>query len=526
MLLNNFLTLSAQRLGEKTAVITRDGRLTYGQWENLSNRLANGLLSGQIARQDRVAVYLENSIESAVSIFGILKAGGVFLVINPQVKRKKLAYILNDCQVRVIITDKNGLREISDPLFDAPHLKTVLLADYNLWASLESQMPVEQVEGKPDLLVKTLGGFIDRSNDTAPPINAIDIDLAALLYTSGSTGDPKGVMMTHTNMVTASTSITQYLENIEDDIILNTLPLSFDYGLYQLIMTAQFGGTVVLEKQFMYPFHFVQQIINYEATALPLVPAMAAILLQLKGIQEYDFSRVRYISNTGQALPPAHIMQLQDIFPNAGIYSMYGLTECKRVSYLHPSELHRRPNSVGKAIPNTEVWIVDNEGNKITEAGRVGELVIRGGHVMKGYWRKEEETRKVLKEGVYPQEKVLLSGDFFKMDEEGFLYFVSRKDDMIKSGGERISPKEIEDVLYEHPEVSEVAVIGVPDDILGYAVKAVVALRDGKPITESDLISFCSTRLERSRIPKYVEFMKELPKSNSGKIKKNALQAE
>ncbi|MFW5775129.1 MAG: class I adenylate-forming enzyme family protein [Chitinivibrionales bacterium] len=523
MLLNSFLSESAKRFGEKAAVITKDRQLSYAQLDDLSNRLANGLLSGQIARQDRVAVYLENSLESAVSIFGILKAGGVFLVINPQVKKKKLQYILNDCQVRVLITDKKGAGELNDPSFQAPHLKTVLVADYGLSANLEHPFTVQQVENKPDLLVKTLCGFIERSSDAVPPENAIDIDLAALIYTSGSTGDPKGVMMTHTNIVTASRSITGYLENVQDDVILNTLPLSFDYGLYQMIMSVQFGGTIVLQRQFLYPFEYVQQIINYKATALPLVPAMAAILLQLKGIREYDFSHVRYITNTGQALPPAHIMQLQEIFPNARIYSMYGLTECKRVSYLHPAELHRRPNSVGKAMPNTEVWLVDGEGRKITEPDTVGELVIRGAHVMKGYWKKPLETDKVLREGVYPQERVLYSGDYFKMDEEGFLYFVSRKDDMIKSGGERISPREIEDVLYEHPEISEVAVIGVPDEILGYAIKAVVVLKDGTQIGESELSAFCSSRLERARVPKYIEFMERLPKSHSGKIKKTAL---
>jgi len=270
----------------------------------------------------------------------------------------------------------------------------------------------------------------------------------------------------------------------------------------------------------------VQLIERERVTGFPIVPAMVALILQLKDLDKHDFSSVRYITNTGQALPPAHIAELRQYFRSARVYSMYGLTECKRVSYLSPEELDRRPLSVGKAIPDTEVWIVDEAGNRILEPERVGELVIRGAHVMKGYWNKPEETAAVLRPGVYPDEKVLMSRDFFRMDGEGFLYFVSRKDDMIKSGGERISPREIEDVLYEIEGVSEAAVIGVPDDILGSAVKAFVVLREGAGLTPQDILRICTERLERARVPKHVEIRASLPKSSSGKIRKKDLSEQ
>ena len=528
MLLSDFLLASAQKHPLKTALIDGDRTITYGRLDELSSRLGNGLLSEGIKRQDRIAVYLENSVESVISIFGILKAGGVFVIINPQVKSKKLSYIINDCQVTTLITDRSGASLILDGTISCPHLKTILITSYEVMQDgIIPQTISDLVEGKGNFLkAAAFGEFLMAHGDTEPPRSSIDIDLASLMYTSGSTGNPKGVMLTHLNMVTAARSIIQYLENEPDDIILNYLPLSFDYGLYQVLMGAGFGGTVVLEKAFVYPYQAVQKILDMNITGLPLVPAMAALLLQLKDLHTYDFSRVRYITNTGQAFPPAHIRQLQKAFNNARVYSMYGLTECKRVAYLPPSELQNRPLSVGKAIPNTEVWLIDEQGNRIDTPWTVGELVIRGAHVMKGYWNKAQETAAVLRPGIYPDEKILLSRDYFKMDEEGFLYFVSRKDDVIKSGGERISPKEIEDVIYEMDGVSEVAVIGVPDTILGYALKAFVAFKEGADCSEEDVRKHCREHLEHNRVPKFIELREMLPKSSNGKIRKKDLEIE
>lgn len=250
----------------------------------------------------------------------------------------------------------------------------------------------------------------------------------------------------------------------------------------------------------------------------------SALLFKLKNLERYDFSSVRYITNTAQAIPPKYIPHLQRIFPRAKIYSMYGLTECKRVSYLSAEELENRPSSVGKAMPNTEAYIVDNKGKRIEEAGKVGELVVRGANVMKGYWNLPEETEEVLRPGPIPGEKVLYTGDLFKMDEDGFLYFVSRKDDIIKVAGERVSPKEIENVLYDVEGVSEAAVTGVDDEILGEAIKAFVVLKKGSKLTEDDILRHCSAHLENYIIPRFIEFRNELPKSAHGKISKKDLR--
>lgn len=522
MLLSQLIVNTTEKYPQKNAIICGSDKITYQDYNCRASKLANALIGGAgLKRQDRVAVYLENSIESAVSIFGILKAGGVFLVINPQVRSKKLAYILNDCQVRAIITDKTGATELFNSALKCPYLETVLITNYgkNKDAFFISDKRIDS-----DVTIQSFESYVNGFDSREIVNNYPDIDTASLLYTSGSTGDPKGVIMTHLNMITAIESITTYLQNRPDDIILNYLPLAFDYGLYQVLMSCCFGGTIVMEKAFAYPFQMIQKIIDEKVTGIPLVPAMAALILHLKELSNYDFNSVRYITNTGQALPVQHIEKLQSIFSKAKIYSMYGLTECKRATYLPPDQLASHPQSVGIAIPNTEVWLVDNNGQVITTPGEIGELVIRGSHVMKGYWNKPAETEMVLKEGKYPNEKILLSGDYFRMDKDGYLYFVSRKDDIIKSGGERISPKEIEEVIYELDAISEVAVISVPDNILGYAVKAYVALKYGEVVTEEQILKHCKASLEKSRIPKYIQILDSLPKSSNGKIDKKMLK--
>jgi acyl-CoA synthetase (AMP-forming)/AMP-acid ligase II len=251
---------------------------------------------------------------------------------------------------------------------------------------------------------------------------------------------------------------------------------------------------------------------------------MSAIILQLEKLREERFPDLRYITNTAAALPVSHIRGLQAVFPGARIYSMYGLTECKRVSYLPPEELERRPTSVGRGMPNEQVYLVDEDGRTVVEPGVPGELVVRGANVMQGYWELPEETARMLRPGIYPWEKVLHTGDLFRMDEEGFLYFISRKDDIIKSRGEKVSPKEVESVLYEHPDVLEAAVVGVPDEILGEAVKAFVVLRSGSNASDKDILAHCMRHLEDFMVPKQVEFRDSLPKTSSGKITKKGLR--
>jgi acyl-coenzyme A synthetase/AMP-(fatty) acid ligase len=329
-------------------------------------------------------------------------------------------------------------------------------------------------------------------------------------------------MSTHHNMMSATRSIIQYLENRHDDIILDVLPLSFDYGLYQVLMSIRFGGTVVFES-FLYPVKVLQCVEKERVTGLPLVPTIAAFLLKMQDLAKYDLRSLRYMTNTGAALPVEHIRRLRSLFPEVKLFSMFGLTECKRVCFLPPEEVDRRPASVGKAIPNSEVFLLDEQGREIGP-GEVGELVIRGSNVMRGYWNAPDITAKTYRPGRIPGETWLYSGDYFRHDEEGFLYFLGRKDDMIKSKGERVSPKEVENVLCDLETVAEAAVIGVADEILGQAIRAFLVLRDGAEPKETDILRHCSSRLEPFMMPKYIKFLAEMPKTANGKIDKEYLK--
>lgn len=509
MQVEEFLEHSAEHWPGKTALVCGARRLSYEEVESQCNRLANGLLAAGLARWDRVAVYLDNSVEAAVAIFAILKAAGVFLVLNPTTKAEKLAYVLNDCRATVLVTSSEKLGCVRECLTQTPHLKVVIVAGAT----------EEQLAGGKRLL--SLESILACASDRRPAKRCIDIDLAALIYTSGSTGKPKGVMVTHLNIVSAATSITSYLENTCDDVILNFLPLSFDYGLYQLLMAFKIGGTLVLERSFAYFYPVVETLVREQVTGLPLVPTIASILLQ-HDLSKYAFPHLRYITNTAAALPIQHISELHRLFPHVKIYSMYGLTECKRVSYLPPDQIEVRPGSVGHGMPNEEVYIVDENGNCVGP-GVVGELVVRGANVMKGYWDLPEETDRALRPGPWPGEKVLYTGDLFTSDAEGYLYWVGRKDDIIKSRGEKVSPREVEEVLHSLAGVAAAAVVGVPDEVLGSAIKAYVTLAPGARLSEQDVLCHCRKHLEDLMVPKFVEFCDRMPTTPTGKISKRAL---
>jgi long-chain acyl-CoA synthetase len=511
VLVNDLLQSSAKRFPDKVALVCDGYRLTYAQIEEQANRVANGLLNLGIQRGERVAVWLPNSVESVVAIFAILKAGATFTVVNPTTKPNKLAYVLQNCTASGLFAPGRCSEQVAHLFSAVPSLRFAILCGKGAAQAAPSH---SNTAAFPNLL--------ETSSPSCPPRFTIDVDLACLIYTSGSTGEPKGVMSTHANMAFAASSIIQYLENVPEDIVINVLPLSFDYGLYQLLMVFKFGGTLVLERSFAYPAAVLQRIEQEQVTGLPGVPTLFAMLLQMD-LSKFDLSSLRYLTNTAAALPVEHIRRLQEAFPWTRLYSMYGLTECKRTLYLPPEELERRPGSVGIPIPGTEVWIEDENGKHL-EPGEIGELVVRGSHVMQGYWNAPEETAKRYRPGRYPAERLLYTGDLFKMDEQGFLYFVARKDDIIKSRGEKVAPKEVESVLYRLPGVVEAAVVGVPDDLLGQAIKAFVVCGDGHQITEQAVLRHCAQHLEDFMMPRYVEFRTSLPKTASGKIHKSALR--
>jgi long-chain acyl-CoA synthetase len=506
MRVEEFLRSSAGRSPGKTALVAGKLRPTFKDVDLASDRLAATLVAKGVKRGDRVVIFMDNCAEAVVAIFATLKAGAVFSPVNHSTKAEKLGYILKNSGAAAIVTQHKLTVAVADALAEAADLKVIVVAGGQEAPTLPNAIHWREAQACEAKL-----GF-----------PGIDSDLAMIIYTSGSTGFPKGVMMTHANIAAAAESITTYLENTSDDVIMNVLPISFDYGLYQVLMAMKLGATLVLEKSFVFPQAIFEKLRAERVTGFPLVPTMAALILQMRDLQPGAFPDLRYITNTAAALPPAHIERLRELFPGVRLYSMYGLTECKRCTWLPPSELSTRPGSVGIAIPNTEAYVVDDAGARV-EPGVTGELVIRGPHVMKGYWQDEAATDRALKPGPHPWEKVLHTGDLFRTDADGFLYFVGRKDDIIKSRGEKVSPKEVENVLYALPGIREAAIVGVPDSVLGMAIKAVVALDEGATISRDDVIRHCARHLEDFMIPKAVDFRPTLPKSENGKINRREI---
>ena len=509
MLVDWLLRDGAERAPDAEALVCGGRRLTYAQLESAAARIAAGFRSLGVARGDRVAIHLENNVEAVLSIVGALRAGAAIVPVNPTTKGEKLGYLLQDSEASLLVSDRRAAQTVAEARTVAGPSTVIVLTGTSCQHEDTVSFPFvrfEECESTPG------------SAENRP---RIDLDLAALIYTSGSSGLPKGVMMTHANIVAATTSINSYLQNRSDDAILDVLPLSFDYGLYQLFLAMQAGSRLLLERSFAFPTVMLDLMARERVTALPIVPMIAALLLR-HDLDGYDLRELRYITNTGAALPPAHIAALRERLPLARIYSMYGLTECKRVSFLAPADLDARPTSVGKPMSNVEVYLLDEEGRRIDSG--VGELVVRGANVMQGYWRAEDATNKVLRPGLNPGEKALLTGDLFRIDGDGYMYFQGRTDDVIKSRGQKVSPREVEDVLHGVPGVCEAVVVGVADTLLGEAVQAYVTLHPGAALTEREILLHCSRKLEDFMLPQGVAIVSSLPHTTSGKLSRRALQ--
>jgi acyl-CoA synthetase (AMP-forming)/AMP-acid ligase II len=426
-----------------------------------------------------------NSIQTVVAIFAVLKAGAVFVVVNPQSRADRLAERLADCGAAALFATE------PPPLW---------LGDTRLFTTFDA----------PD------------HPSTPPRVAGTEHDLAALVYTSGSTGESKGVMLTHRNLLAAADSICEYLELTANDVILSVLPLAFTYGLGQITTAFRSGATVVLEPSSIYPRAILETMAREGVTGLPLVPTMATLLLQ-QDLTAASFPHLRYLTNAAAALSNVKVRQLRKAFPHAKLYSMYGQTECQRVSYLPPDQLDAKPASVGIAIPGTSVWIVDAEGTRVAP-GSIGELIVSGPHVMRGYWNQPEQTARILRRDDVTGTYELHTGDLFRMDSDGFLYFVDRLDDMIKTRGEKVAPRQIEEVIARLPAVAEVSVYGVPDELLGEAIAASVVLVPGARLTRARIQRHCLEHLESFMVPRQITVRAALPTSPNGKVNRRALR--
>ena len=499
MRVEDYLTNSAARLPRKTALVSAGTRLTYAEFDRLSSGLAAGLRASGIRRGDRVLVFLDNGIDAAIAIFGALKAGAVFSPINASTKSAKLGFIIDNCAAAAVITRKRLATVVADAM-ERANVRPLTIVTDGAAPALPDALDFERMTETPAIA----------------PEAGDQSDLAMLIYTSGSTGQPKGVMMSHANIDAASLSITTYLENSADDIVLNALPMTFNYGLYQLLATVRVGATLVIEKSFAFPQAVFETMRLEKVTGFPLVPTIAARILGMRDLTPNTFPDLRYITNAAAALPATYIDRLTELFPNTRIFSMYGQTECARGTYLPPELLATRRDSVGIAIPGTDAFVVDEALNRLPN-GTIGELAIRGPHVMQGYWNLPEATAAALRSCPETGAPLLCTGDLFYADEEGFLYFVGRKDDIIKTRGEKVAPKEVEAVVLACPGVAEAIVFGRDDAVFGQTVCAMVVKGDGA-LSEQDVIRHCARNLEDFMVPATIVFRSSLPLAESGKV--------
>lgn len=526
-LLFELVLRSAERSPDAPSLAVKDSALTYDGLAASVDRFARGLIDLGLERADRIAVYLPKQLETVIAMFGSARAGCVFVPVNPLLKAEQVGYILRDCGVRVLVTSRERASAIAPALNGSPELRHVVLVPAGGpvaaggIGSVISQAPA----------IHTWESLLSAPGSKAL-YRVIDSDVVSIFYTSGSTGRPKGVVLSHRNMVTGAHSVAQYLGNTPADRLLAVLPFSFDYGFSQLSTAFHVGSSVVL-IDYLLPRDVISQVAAAGITGLAGVPPLWSQLADLEWPESARES-LRYITNSGGAMPLAVLRKLRASLPRTQPFLMYGLTEAFRSTYLPPTEVDRRPESMGKAIPNVEVLVVRPDG---TPCGpnEPGELIHRGPLVSLGYWNDPQKTAERFKPvpnqnpALVLSEMAVWSGDTVRMDEEGFLYFVGRRDEMIKTSGYRVSPTEVEEVVFATGLVADAAAVGVPHPTLGQAIAIVAAAAPGttgEAAATERLLSACRRELPRYMVPHHVEWRESIPRNPNGKYDRPRLASE
>lgn len=516
---HEFVSQGARQWPQQTALVFKQDHLTYGDLWGLVEQVAAGLTGLELGKGERVGVWLDKRVETVAAFFGASLAGAVFVPINPVLRPLQVRHILTDCNVRVLVTSRDRLNSLTELLEDCRDLRHVVLVD---------GVGEDTGGGRPAVLTW------DSLRTAAAPDaiqlpRVIDLDMAAILYTSGSTGAPKGVVLSHRNLVVGGQSVSQYLENNSDDRILSALPLSFDAGLSQITTAFCVGATLVL-MNYLLPRDLKRICAREGITGLTGVPPLWFQLAELDWSDGAGES-LRYFANTGGHMPLPLLQRLRAIFPKARPFLMYGLTEAFRSTYLDPREVDRRPDSIGKAVPNAEILVVNAEGRRCAP-GEEGELVHRGALVSLGYWNDPARTAERFRPApgrpreLAGEELAVWSGDIVRMDEEGFLYYVGRRDDMIKTSGYRVSSTEIEEVVYASGSVEEVAAVGLPHPTLGQGIAVVVKPKGDADQAEAAVLAACRRDLPLYMVPGLVVARPHLPRNPNGKIDRPALATE
>lgn len=521
--LHDLIALSAERRPGAIALTHGASHQSYADLHAGVLQFAAGVMALGLARGDRVAIYLEKRLETVLASFGAAAAGVVFVPLNPLLKAEQVAFILRDCQVRLLVTSPERLTGLQTVLAHCPDLQQVVLTD----GAPALPVPPAAVPGSPAL--RGWGDFV--SGPARPGHRVLDTDMAAILYTSGSTGHPKGVVLSHRNLVAGAVSVASYLNNGTHDTLLAALPLSFDAGFSQLTTAFHAGARVVLLNVLL-PRDVLKAMVTERVTGLTAVPPLYIQLAQLAWPASVN-EHLRYFANTGGHMPLDTLSRLRQHAPRALPFLMYGLTEAFRSTYLAPDQVDLRPDSIGQAIPNAEILVLRDDGTPCAP-DEPGELVHRGPLVSLGYWNDAEKTAERFKRlpgqaaGLPLPEYAVFSGDTVRRDAQGYLYFVARRDEMIKTSGYRVSPSEVEEVLYATQLVGECVAFGVPHPVLGHAIQ-VIATRPYciRATGQNDLMSECRRRMPAYMVPAGIAWVQgPLPRNPNGKLDRQLLLAQ
>ncbi|MDP1676410.1 MAG: AMP-binding protein [Bacteroidota bacterium] len=474
----------------KTAVIDGSRSISYHELQILSNQYSILFTNSGIKRGDRIAIYLRRSVESVAALFAAWHIGAIAVLVNDVLKNKQVQYIVDHAEAALLVTEKQLLNQLAQPVISIE--KTIVLDEVSL------------------------------SIDILPPSTVIDSDLALIIYTSGSTGMPKGIMLSHRNLISGAEIISDYLRITQNDIIISLLPFSFDYGLNQLLSSVLHGGTLVIERSSM-PSDICNTLVRENITGLGAVPMLWQQLAHPRSpFTKISLPHLRYMTNTGGRMPEELSHVFRKAHPHVHIYLMFGLTEAFRSTYLPPDQVDVRPTSIGKAIPNVEILVINDKGEECAP-DEVGELVHRGATISMGYWHDPENTAKRFRPALFEKGKngmpeiAVYSGDYVKKDNEGFLYYIGRMDQMIKSRGMRVSPEEIEEYIYSSSLVSHAVAFSLPKNEIDTQIVAAIVPKDITAFKENDLRLYCKREMPEYMIPEIIWHCEQFPLTSTGK---------
>ena len=508
-LTHHFLEKSCDSFPEKEAVVHAGRRYTYRQIEDRANLLANWLLEANLRSGDRVAILIRNSIEYIVSYFGVLKAGGVAVPLNTGLETREIDQMIIDSQSRVFMTEKYFVEKFGN---FSERNETIA----KMMVFVDSKADA----GKWNMSVESFESLLKSGSTSRPNCPIVDQDLAALIYTSGSSGKPKGVALKHVNIVSNTMSIVSCLDLKNDERCLCILPFFYVFGKSLLNTHFAVAGTVILDNRFTFPNSVLKTLVEERATSLSGVPSTFSTLLYRSTMTRMSFPSLRYLAQAGGHMSDKVKRDLLACFPDKRIYIMYGTTEAApRLSFLALQNFPEKIASIGKAIPNVMLRVFNEAGEEV-KRGQTGEIVARGSNIMQGYWNDADATSKVLRGGWY------WTGDLGYCDNEGYFYVTGRRRDLVKVGMYKVSPKEVEDVLCRYAGTLDAAVIGVPDEYTGESLIAYIVPEKKVTFSEESITTFCSRKLPYYKIPARIIFMECLPKNDVGKISKQKLLQE